>query len=269
MVVASRRRAADELALRARELEEEQELFAVQSVRYERARIAHELHDVVAHSVSLMVVQATAGEHLTPSDPDGAAEAFASIGEAARQAEVEIYRLIKLLDNSTPGGPAAGLRILEELVGRVRASGLSVTCQFSGDSDELSEEGADAAYRLVQEGITNAMKHAPGAPIQIAVRGYRDTVEVEVVNEPARHGPSGLEEAGGRHGLDGMRDRVTRCGGTFGAGPTPDGGWQITASLPRRQPGIAASVREVPSEANPLAATHTRGTVPAMRPEGD
>jgi len=234
LIVASRQRAAAELELRVQELEEERELFATESVRYERARIARELHDIVAHCVSLMVVQASAGEQLAPSDPLGAAEAFESISEAARQAEVEIERLVDLLADQPPASASVGLRIVEELVRRVRASGLTVTCQFIGESEQLSEESDDAAYRLLQEGVTNAVKHAPGAPIEITVRGDVEAVEIQVENGPAAGPSSGLENTGGSHGLAGMRERVARCGGTFAAGPRNDGGWQITARFPHK-----------------------------------
>jgi len=233
LAVASRRRASAELELQAQELEEEREIFAEQSVRYERARIARELHDIVAHGVSLMVVQANAGERLAASDPAGAAEAFLSISEAAEQAEVEIDRLVELLNDTAPGSPP-GLRIVEELVARAQASGLAITGQLRGDIDDLSGRGADAAYRMVQEGITNAMKHAPGAPIAVVVRGDDNGVDVSVANGPPRPGSSGLERSGGGHGLTGMRERVTQCGGRFEAGPTPGGGWRLTAHLPHR-----------------------------------
>jgi signal transduction histidine kinase len=233
LVVASRRRTVEALELRTRELEEERGLFAVQSVQYERARIARELHDIVAHCVSLIVVQANAGEQLTHQDPESAAEAFGSISAAARQAENEIDRLVTLLDTSTPAAAPAGLRIVEELVRRAQASGLRITCQFSGDSDRLSEQSAETAYRLVQESVTNAMKHAPGAPISITVRGHDDYIEVEVRNASAAHALSGLEDTGGGQGLAGMRERVSRCGGTFDAGATADDGWLVSARIPR------------------------------------
>jgi signal transduction histidine kinase len=243
LAVASRRRASAELELRASELEEEREIFATQSVRYERARIARELHDIVAHSVSLMVVQANAGERLATLNPEHAAEAFSSISEAAEEAEAEIDRLVELLTDSSPRPPTTGLRIVEELVARAEASGVLISCQLSGDIDDLTGGGADAAYRIVQEGITNAMKHAPGASIEVAVRGSEDGVAVEVVNGPARSGSSGLEGAGGSHGLAGMRERVTQCDGTFSAGPTPAGGWQLAACLPHRTAAIPATRR--------------------------
>ena len=234
LAVASRRRASAELEVRARELEEEREIFAAQSVRYERARIARELHDIVAHNVSLIVVQANAGERLAGVDAERAAEAFSSITEAARQAEQEIDLLVELLNDPVPPTPSAGLRIVEELVARARASGLAISCRLSGDIDDFSEAAADAAYRVAQEGITNAMKHAPGAAIDIDVCSGSGGVEIRVANGPAFAGPTGLEKAGGGNGLSGMRARMAECGGTCTAGPTPEGGWQLMAHLPRR-----------------------------------
>jgi signal transduction histidine kinase len=245
ILLASRERASKELAHRAEELEAERELFARESVRYERARIARELHDIVAHCVSLMVVQANAGERLAAIDSRRAAEAFASISDAANQADDEINRLVELLADSTTAAPSAGLRIVEELVNRARASGLAISCQLSGDIDDLTDDGADAAYRLVQEGITNAMKHSPGAAMDIAVSAQADGVEIRVVNGPARAVRSGLESSGGGNGLAGMRERLARCRGSFDAGTTPDGGWQVTGQIPRRAVGTRASETSV------------------------
>jgi signal transduction histidine kinase len=244
LAVASRRRASAELEVQARELEEEREIFATRSVRYERARIARELHDIVAHSVSLMVVQANAGERLAAVDPAGAAEAFTSISDAARQAEVEIDRLVELLNDALPAPCSPGLRIVEELVARAQASGLAITCQLNGGIDDLSRNGADAAYRMVQEGITNAMKHAPGASIVVAVRGGDDGVDVSVTNGPPRPGSSGLERSGGCQGLAGMRERITQSGGSIEAGSTARGGWQLRAHLPHRAASLPAARAE-------------------------
>jgi signal transduction histidine kinase len=245
LAVASRRRASAELEVRARELEEEREIFAEQSVRYERARIARELHDIVAHSVSLMVVQANAGERLAAVDPASAAEAFTSISEAARQAGAEIGRLVELLNDPVPD-PSPGLRIVEELVARAHTSGLGITCQLRGDIDDLGGGGADAAYRMVQEGITNAMKHAPGAPIAVLISGAENWVEVSVTNGPPRPGFSGLEQSGGGHGLEGMRERLQQCGGTLESGPTPEGGWRLIARLPHRSAALPMGRTEGP-----------------------
>jgi signal transduction histidine kinase len=241
LLVASKRRVAAQLESRARELDQEREVFAAESVRYERARIARELHDIVAHCVSLMVVQAGAGERLVAGDPESAAEVFGSIGEVARQAEVEIDRLTKLLKTSTAASPLTGLRIVEDLVNRVQASGLRVSFEFSGEIEDLPEESAEAAYRLVQEALTNAMKHAPGAPIAVTIQGSDSAVYIHVVNEQARFVRSGLEELGGSHGLSGMRERIARCGGTLSAGPTTDRGWRVDAALPRQVNHAAAA----------------------------
>jgi signal transduction histidine kinase len=236
LAVASRRAASAQLALRARELEEEREIFATQSVRYERARIARELHDIVAHCVSLMVVQANAGERLVAVDRDGAAQAFDSISEAARLAEDEISRLVVLLHDRTPVAPSASVRIVEELVARARESGLAVSCQLSGDVDDLTAAGAETAYRMIQEGITNALKHAPGSEMEITLRGDESGVEIKVGNGPARVRSSGLEDTGGGNGIAGMRERMVQCGGSLRAGTRADGGWELVGRLPHRMP---------------------------------
>jgi signal transduction histidine kinase len=239
VVVRSRRRLTEQLALRGRELEAERALFAAEAVRYERARIARELHDIVAHCVSVMVIQAGAGQRLTAADPSLAAEAFDSIGEAARQAEAEIGRLLDLLDASGEHGGADGLRLIGELVTRAAAAGLAVSCRFSGSADDLPAPASDVAYRVVQESLTNALKHAPGAPVDIVVEGAGGYVEIDVRNSPAVGPPSGLERSGGGRGLTGMRERVAACGGELAAGPAPAGGWRLVARLPR-QPGQTA-----------------------------
>ena len=127
---------------------------------------------------------------------------------------------------------------------RVRDCGLRVTCRLSGDTEGLPESTVEAVYRLVQEAITNAMKHAPGAPIDIRLDGRVASILAEVTNQLAVGARSGLEDAGGGHGLDGMRERVHRCGGTFSAGPTATRSWRVQASLPRRlSPGLPPATR--------------------------
>jgi signal transduction histidine kinase len=232
LLVASRRRAAYQLARRARELDDEREAYAAEAVRYERARIARELHDIVAHCVSLMVVQASAGEKLTATDPCRAGESFTSISDAARQANDEITLLVQLLAESPPAVRPADLRIVEELVSRAQSSGLSITCELRGGLGGLTEASADTAYRLVQEAVTNALKHAPGAPVHVTVSGQADQVQVQIVNDPPRGGNSGLERTGGGHGLAGMRERISYCGGTLTTAVTPAGGWNVTAAFP-------------------------------------
>ncbi|HEX4094877.1 MAG TPA: histidine kinase [Trebonia sp.] len=234
LVVTSRRRLTEQLAVRGRELEAERALFAAEAVRYERARIARELHDIVAHCVSVMVIQASAGQRLTATQPSLAAEAFDSIGEVAQQAEAEIGRLLDLLDATGQQRGADGLRLIGELVTRASAAGLAVSCRFSGSADGLPAVAADAAYRVVQESLTNALKHAPGAPVDIVITGTAGQVEIGVRNGSAAGPPSGLERSGAGRGLTGMRERVAACGGELDAGPADGGGWQVIARLPRR-----------------------------------
>jgi signal transduction histidine kinase len=231
-VVLSRRRMADQLEARNSELRAEQELFAAESVRYERARIARELHDIVAHCLSVVVVQASAGQRMAPADRDGVAEALESVAQAAAQAQTEVGRLVELLSGGPPAGPPPGLAMIDELVRRASDTGLSVSCRFVGRCDRLAPAASEAAYRVVQEALTNALKHAPGAPVDITVRSQDAEVAVEVVNGPGRRRPSGLERSGASFGLAGMRDRVGACGGSLTCGPTAAGGWQVSALLP-------------------------------------
>jgi len=204
----------------------------VESVRYERARIARELHDIVAHCLSVMVVQASAGQRMPPADRDGVAEALESVAEAAAQAQTEVGRLVELLSGDLPAGGPPGLPMVDELVRRASGTGLAVTCRFAGSCDRLAPAASQAAYRVVQEALTNALKHAPGAPVDITIRGQDTGVALDVVNAAPRHQPCGLERSGGGFGLAGMRDRVAACGGRLTSCPTPAGGWRVSAVLP-------------------------------------
>jgi signal transduction histidine kinase len=231
LFVRSRRNLTEQLAARSRELEAERAMFAAEAVRYERARIARELHDIVAHCVSVMVIQASAGRRLT-ADPVSAGEAFDAIGETARQAEAEIGHLVDLLDHGKHQQNSDGVRLIGELVARAGAAGLVVSCRFTGSTDGLSAQATGVAYRLVQESLTNALKHAPGAPVQILITGSASQVEIEVSNGPATAPASGLERSGGGRGLAGMRERVAACGGEISLGPADGGGWRVLARLP-------------------------------------
>src|SRR5215218_8475760 len=144
---------------RARELEDEREAHAALSVRYDRARIAGELHDIVAHAISVMVVQASAGQRLA-HDPEGTAEAFCAIAGAAREAEEDMGRLVALLAERDAVGPAPDLALVEELVARAAGSGLDVSLRLEGEREGLPAEIAHMAYRVVQEGLTNALRYA-------------------------------------------------------------------------------------------------------------
>lgn len=228
-----REQIAARLAEQARELAEEVDAHARLSVRYERARIAAELHDIVAHAISVIVVQATAGQRLATVDPGLTTETFAVISGAAREAEQDIARLIELL--ASPGGAERGpdLAVVEELIARAAGSGLQVTLRLAGERDGFPAIVGQTAYRVVQEGLTNALRHASGAGVDVLVHGDPDALLVEVVNGPASSAAL-LAGDGTGNGLTGLRERVGTCGGTIEAGPTPDGGWRLRARLSRR-----------------------------------
>ena len=231
-IVLSRRTMIEALEARNAELRAEQELFARESVRYERARIARELHDIVAHCLSVMVVQASAGQRVADAGRDGMAEALESVAEAASSGAggdrhaggaagrgAAVGHLARTADGQRARAPAG-------------VTGLAVTCRFLVSGDHLAPAASEAGYRVVQEALTNALKHAPGAPVDITVSGRDGGVEVDIVNAPPRQVPSGLERSGGGFGLAGMRDRVAACGGRLTSGPTPAGGWRVSALLP-------------------------------------
>jgi signal transduction histidine kinase len=230
----TRERLAASLAERARELEEEREAYAQLSVRYERARIASELHDIVAHAMSVMVVQAGAGQRLATVDPDGTAEAFETIAGAAREAEEDMGRLVALLADEQPIGVAPDLALVEELVARAAGSGLDVTLRLEGEREGLPETVMQTAYRVVQESLTNALRYAAGAAVRVLVSGDGDALVVEVVNGPARR-EAALAGHGTGNGLRGLRERLGEAGGRLESGPTADGGWRVRARVPRRQ----------------------------------
>jgi signal transduction histidine kinase len=223
---------AAQLVERARELEDEREAHAALSVRYERARIASELHDIVAHAISVMVVQASAGQRLARRDPEATAETFEAIAGAARQAEADMGRLVALLGDEAAVDPP-DLALVEELVGRAAGSGLDVTLRLQGEREGLPAPLTQTACRVVQEALTNALRYASGASVSVLVRGEDDALVVEVRNAPTMHEVA-LAGAGTGHGLQGLRERVAGCGGTLEAGATPDGGWRVAARLPRR-----------------------------------
>jgi signal transduction histidine kinase len=234
MMVRDRRRLAQQLEDTAQQLRAEEELLAEESVRYERTRIARELHDIVAHCVSVMVVQAYAGERLAIRDHESAVEAFDHITDAAAQAQIEMRHLVDLLACDPSAGPQRTLgAAMAELVAGAVGTGLQVNLSVHGDTDRLPEATSQVAYRAVQECITNALKHAPGAPIDIVVECAHDCASIEVVNATASSavGPP-LGHSGGGHGLTGMRERVIALGGSFHAGRRDDGAWQVSVRLP-------------------------------------
>jgi signal transduction histidine kinase len=224
---------AAQLSDRARDLEQEREAFATMSVRYERARIASEMHDIVAHAISVMVVQASAGQRVAAQDPDLVAEAFAAIADAAKQAEQDVSRLVALLGDDQAIHPAPDLALVEELVARAVGSGLDVNLRLEVDRDGLPAAVVEVAYRVIQEGLTNALRYAAGAAVAVLVRSDREALVIEVENTAAPR-EDVLVGAGTGNGLLGLRERVGELSGRLDAGRTPDGGWRLAARLPGR-----------------------------------
>ena len=227
-VLRLRDEAGDQLARRGRELEEERELFAQIALRHERARIASELHDIIGHAISVMVIQAAAGQRLVGHDPARAQQAFTAIAESARQGQQDLHRLVELLGGTMVGGP--DLTLIEEVVTRAARSGLDVSCRFEGDRDGVAVRTAHIAFRVVQESLTNALRHAPGAAVRVLVNGSGRGLTVRVEND--RSEQERLNLSGTGRGLIGLRERVQELGGQLLAGPTPHGGWLVEATLP-------------------------------------
>jgi signal transduction histidine kinase len=232
-VLRLRQETADALAARAEELEAERELYAEIALRHERARIASELHDIVGHAISVMVIQAAAGQRLADADPARAKDAFTAISESARQGTKDLERLVDLLDgNQTEEATGRDLSLLDEMVTRAERSGLKVTCRFEGAPDLVPDRVAHVAFRVVQESLTNALRYAPGAEVRIVLRvdeAARD-LAVRVENDRAVRTDTPVHGTG--RGLAGLRERIQTLGGQFSAGRTGAGGWAVEARLP-------------------------------------
>jgi signal transduction histidine kinase len=209
---------------------EQREREALQAVGDERRRIAREMHDVVAHSISLMVVQAGGARRILGSDPERAEQAAARIRHAGSEALAEMDLLLGVLDSAPEPTAQPMLDDLGALVERTRAAGLPVTLTVSGTRQPLPAGAELAVYRVVQEALTNAIKHAGGATTEVTLGWGEDALALSV----ADHGDGGAspELVGAGHGLIGMRERLRVHGGELEAGPRPGGGFQVLARLP-------------------------------------
>jgi signal transduction histidine kinase len=242
-VARDRRQIVQRLAEVGRELEAESRRLADEAVRLERAHIARELHDIVAHCVSVMVVQAYAGERLAAADQTSAVEAFDHIADAATQATQEIAHLVDLLADDPAAPPDQELEPkLQDLVAGARAAGLDVRLHLTGRPEQVAPDAAAVAYRVVQESVTNALKHAPGTPVDICVDCAGEVV-IDVINALTPSSGSQLASSGGGHGLPGIRERVNGLGGTFEAGPDAPGAWRVSVRFPGRRPPVLPSHR--------------------------
>ena len=228
-----RLRRSAEIEARAARLERERHVEARAAVAEERARIAREMHDVVAHSLSVMVVQAEAAEAMLDVDPERARRPLSSVQDTGRSALGELRRMLGALRETDASGaplaPQPGLDGLADLIESVRAAGLLVSVRIDGEPRELPQGVDLSAYRIVQEGLTNALKHAGPARAEVLVRYGERELELGVSDDGRGRDP---QSNGGGHGLVGMRERVALYGGELEAGPRPDGGFGLRARLP-------------------------------------
>ncbi len=228
--LAAQRELAREAELRRRE-------HARQAALEERSRIARELHDVVSHHMSMIAIQAEAAPYKYPGLPEGAAETFTTVRDAAREALTEMRRVVRLLreqGEEAERAPQPGLDRLGELVDGARTAGMRVELDDRSGEVEPSEAVERSAYRIVQEALSNAAQHAPGARVEVALSPVDGALEVRVANGPAEGAPHEDAEGlgAGGHGLVGMRERAAVLGGSLRTGPTADGGFEVVARLP-------------------------------------
>jgi signal transduction histidine kinase len=227
----SRSRQTDELRERAARLEREREAKARAAVADERARIARELHDVVGHSVSVMTVQASGVRRLLRPDQEREREALLIVEQTGREALAEMRKLVGVLrrpEEAPALAPQPSLKHVDKLVEQVRESGLAVDLKVEGEATNLPASVDLAGYRLVQEGLTNTIKHARATRADVFVRYGAEDVELVVADNGTGDGDGG----GSGHGLVGIRERVSVVGGSLEAGPRPGGGFEVRARLP-------------------------------------
>jgi signal transduction histidine kinase len=218
-----------ELELRAERLEREQQAEAARAVAEEQARIARELHDVIAHNVSVMVVHAAAGLDAFDKRPRRAREALETIEATGRSALGELRRLLDTVRDGDPDyEPQPGLSRLPSLIEQVRASGLEVVLEIEGTSAPLPAAVELSAYRVVQEALTNTLKHALASRVDVRLRYGDNELEVEVRDDGRATGNG----AGTGSGLIGMRERLAAVGGTLSTGAAPGGGYAVNAKIP-------------------------------------
>lgn len=231
---------------RVHDLEEEQESATLRAVEQERARIAAELHDVVSHNVSVMVVQAGAARKVLDKSPDMAREALLAVEDSGRAAMAELRHVMGLLTMTSQGGdpaatadlaPQPGLEQIPALVERIRNGGVRVDLAIEGEVIPLPSGLDLAAYRVVQEGLTNAVKHAVGALIRVTLDYSPQRLRVDVVDTGGTASSSAA--TGNGRGLAGLRQRLAVYGGTLSAGPRLTGGYMVSAVIPLRE-GVVA-----------------------------
>ncbi len=253
---------------RAALLERARQDVAGRAVTQERLRIARELHDVVAHSMSVVAVQSGMAEHVLATQPERAGAALAAISESSRSALTELRRLLGVLrDDDEPAGdlaPALGVADLPALVERAAAAGLRTDLSITGDAATIPAGAGLTAYRIVQEALTNAVRHGgPGTSARVSVTCQSGAVDLLIVDDGAGTPAAAAEGTGS--GLLGMRERVEVFDGELDVGPAEGGGWRVAARLPLDPSGAraAGSAAERPPSgeraAGPAAERHPSG----------
>jgi signal transduction histidine kinase len=228
------RRVVGDRERRAQIAERERDVAAREAVVEERARIARELHDVIAHHVSMIVLQAGAERSVLDESNASTREVLETVEQTGRSALTEMRRLLGMLrdDQSDPLTPQPGLDDVPTLVGQLREAGLPVDLTIEGERRDLPVGIELSGYRIVQEALTNALKHAGTARARVSVRYGPDSLELEIADDGA--GGGAARTPGGGHGLVGMRERVALYGGRFQATRIPGGGFVVKAALPIR-----------------------------------
>ncbi|WP_198653859.1 sensor histidine kinase [Actinocorallia populi] len=229
------RERSNALAERSAQLEREREAEAARAAAEERTRIARDMHDVLAHAVSIMVVQAEAGPVVVRSDPDQAERVFDAIADAGRDAMVQLRRTLGVLKEERDHGvraPQPTVDALPGLIEHVDRTQVRVRLTVEGDSRGLPSDVDLAAYRIVQEALTNTVKHANARTAEVRLRWTPHELEITVTDDGQGHDENDPGWRRGGDGLIGIRERVTACGGTAEAGPLPGGGFRVLARLP-------------------------------------
>ena len=237
MVIHTRRERERHLETRAVDLEREAEERARAAVEEERARIARELHDVVAHAMSVIVVQAGAERHVLPEEQRSTRDVLEAIEQTSRLALGEMRRLLGMMragDEELALAPQPSVAYLPDLCAQVRSTGLPVELDIEGDAVPLPPGVDVSAYRIVQEALTNALKHAGPASARVTVRYHPSELEVEVTDDG--RGTAGARNGG--HGLVGMRERVAVYGGQLETGNRRVGGYAVRVRLPLDEPAL-------------------------------
>jgi signal transduction histidine kinase len=227
---------AAENAQRAKELEAARHELARHAVAAERLRIARELHDVIAHSMSVIAMHAGAARLAVGTDPASERKALDVIESSSREALGEMRRLVTVLRDENADtaarSPVPGLADLPTLVASVAAGGLTVDVRTEGDLEAVPSGVSLAAYRVIQEALTNVVRHAGQTSAHVVVQARPEDLLVKIENAAPSGSAPGVPSAGGHHGAVGMRERVELYGGSLRNGPSTDGGWSVEASLP-------------------------------------